>query len=376
MLFFKKILLIFLASFFLVIACSSNANNSVSEQEVLANHQYFQYTGRVDFTNPQAPIFSYPVTSCRFNFSGTILKLKMSEDNWGANNYVGVYLDNNPQPIVIQLDSDNQENIYEVSHNLEDTEHQALLVKRNDYITGEFEFQGIIIDSDQKILPSSPPPKRKIEVYGDSITAGYAVEYELAGKPDPEGKLNPISNAYLSYGAMLARDYQADISLVAQSGISLIDGYGYWHEGTGMEAIFDRLKPLKDSPDWNFSNYIPNLVIIALGQNDSSTIKINEDLTSREWKQHYKNFLTNLRNQYPEAYFICMFPNMYHNSDWDTYLTESVDEYKSATQDSRVYSLIHTQVTPGHPRESEQRAMADTLENFINNTLVNNGFTW
>ena len=67
---------------------------------------------------------------------------------------------------------------------------------------------------------------------------------------------------------------------------------------------------------------------------------------------------------------------MYHSTEWDNYLTEAIDEYKNETNDDKVYSLIHEQVTPGHPRASEQQAMADTLKNFIDNTLVEDGFQW
>ena len=44
--------------------------------------------------------------------------------------------------------------------------------------------------------------------------------------------------------------------------------------------------------------------------------------------------------------------------------------------DERVFSLIHEQITPGHPRISEQRQMADTLKESIDTTLTDNGFNW
>ncbi|MGV2826992.1 hypothetical protein [Myxosarcina sp. GI1(2024)] len=71
-----------------------------------------------------------------------------------------------------------------------------------------------------------------------------------------------------------------------------------------------------------------------------------------------------------------MFPNMYHDSQWDSYLSEAIAEYKQETNDNKVYSLIAEQVTPGHPRYSEQKAMADALKALIDRTSIDDGFNW
>lgn len=373
----KKSFLIFFLSLSILIACSHyplNSNNNL--QEIAADNSNFQYIGRVNWQNPQAPIFSFPATATRFNFEGTTLKLKLADDNWGGTNYIGVYIDDNPEPIIINIDSDIQPQMYSVAEGLEDRVHQALVMKRNDYVTGEFSFHGIAIDANKKLRPPAIKTNRKIEVYGDSISSGSVVEYEQTSTQDPEGDTNNLSNGYLSFGAMLARDYQAQLSLIAQAGISLVDGYGFWHNGTGMEMVYDKTKPLKDAPSWDFSQYNPNLVIIALGQNDSATIDLNSDLNSIQWQEHYQSFLLDLRSKYPNAYFVCMFPNMYHDRAWDNYLTAAVARYKNEHNDNQVYSLITEQVTPGHPRVSEQRLMADALKNLIETTLVPDGFNW
>jgi hypothetical protein len=348
-------------------------------QKITADNQNFNYSGRIDAQNPQAPAFGYPGTAVKFKFTGTSLKIELSEDSWGDTNFVDVYLDDNPQPITIELRQENgQPVIYNVAEGLENKVHNAVLIKRNDYVTGEFNFHSIIIDGE--ILPAEPDSQRTIEVYGDSISSGSTVEYEGTGVQDPEGDNSYLSNAYYSYGAILARHYNAELSLVAQSGISLVNGFGYWHtswrNGVGAEAIYDKVKPLPDAATWNFNNYTPDLVIIAYGQNDSGTIEIDQDMSSQEWKEHYKKLLINLRTQYPNAYFIGMFPNMFHDTKWDNYLTEAIAEYSAENNDQRVFSLIHKQVTPGHPRISEQQLMADTLTEFIDQTLPKHGFNW
>ena len=354
---------------------SEIALESEPSAQISADNANFNYSGRVNWQDPQAPAFGFPGTVVEFRFTGTSLKLELSEDNWGDGNYLDIYLDDNPNPKTIELKpGDSQPIIYNVAEGLEDKVHQAVIVKRNDYMTGEFNFHGIIIDG--QLRSANPDSPRKIEVYGDSISAGAVVEYEATGVRDPEGNNNYLSNAYYSYASILARNYDAELSLVAQSGASLMDGFGFWNQGTGTESFYDKLKPLKDSPEWDFSNYHPDLVIIALGQNDSGSIRIGRDVSAETWKKHYKQLIANLRAKYPETYFIGMFPNMYHDRAWDNYITEAIAEYREEYNDDRIFSLIHEQVTPGHPRIGEQQQMSDTLTEFIDTALVENGFNW
>lgn len=345
---------------------------------ILGDNPYLNYSGRLDWQDPQAPSFGFPGTSVRFQFQGTNLKIELSEDNWNDGNYIDVYLDDNPTPKTIELKPSplGQPVVYNLAEGLSDKVHQVQIIKRNDYITGEFKLHRLIIDGE--LVPPTPKSSRTLEVYGDSISAASIVEYPQAGVQDPEDKdsHDALSNAYWSYGSILARDYGAELSLVAQSGASLVDGYGFWHNGTGMEAFYNKVKPLDEAYVWNFDNFTPDLVIIALGQNDSATIEIGKDMSAEDWKRHYKRLIVNLRAKHPDAYFIGMFPNMYHDRQWDTYLTEAIAEYRSQKSDQRVFSLIHEQVTPGHPRISEQQQMADTLKQFIDGTLTENGFSW
>lgn len=344
-------------------------------QRIVPDRLNFNYSGRIDWQDPQAPTFGFPGTAVEFKFRGTSLQLELSEDKWNSGNYLDVYLNDNPEPITLELEPNNgKPMVYDIAEGLENKVHQVKILKRTDYIKGEFDLNSVIIDGE--LLPAEPDSPRQIEVYGDSITAGAVVEHEGTGVPDPPGDNDYLSNAYYSYASMLAREYDAELSLVAQSGASLLDGFGYWHRGTGMEAFYDKVKPLRDAPVWDFSNYNPDLVIIALGQNDSSSIPLGKEVSVEDWKNRYKQLIATLRTKYPDAYFIGMFPNMYHDRAWDDYLTEAIAEYRSEYNDERVFSLIHQQVTPGHPRISEQRQMADVLKEFIDTTLTDNGFSW
>ena len=347
-----------------------------SPQQFAADHEYFNYDGRIDWQNPQAPALGYAGTSIELKFTGTKLQIELSEDNFGRENYIDVYLDDRPEPIKIQLRKDDGRSVvYDVAEGMENKVHNAVIYKRTDYSTGEFKFHGVTIDGE--LLPANPDSQRTIEVYGDSITSGIAVEYPIPGVPDPNIQdKTGLANAYYSYGSILAREYDAEVSLVSQAGLSLVDGYSrnrFWQD-MGGETTYDKVKPLEDADLWNFNNYSPDLVIIAYGQNDAASV--GDNMTKAEWKERYKQMIANLREKHADSYFVGMFPNMNHNRQWDSYITEAIAEYRVEYNDDRVFSLIHEQVTPGHPRISEQQTMADTLKELIDGTLTDNGFHW
>ena len=371
----NKIFWIFITSFFIFTTLTSSLN-SASLQEISADNPNFQYLGRIELSEPTSPVFAYPASACQFNFEGTSLQLKITEDNWGEGNYVGVYLDDNPEPIIIQLEPTPEPKTYKIATDLTNTKHSALIVKRTDFLSGEFSFEGIIIDAGKDLLAPNSISSRKIEFYGDSITAGANVESENVGQQDPEGNTSHLDNSYASYAAMLAKEYNADFHLIAQGGLAVTNGYGYWFEGTGMESVYDKYKPLPDAKIWDFNNYTPDLIVIALGQNDSSSVSDTGKISEQTWKNNYKTFINNLHNKHPQAYIICMFTNMFHDRAWDSYLTEAVTEYKQEYSEAKIYSLITEQVTPGHPRISEQRLMTNALKNLIDNTLMTDGFSW
>ena len=64
---------------------------------------------------------------------------------------------------------------------------------------------GFEIEDEAKLLELPDAPKRKIEVYGDSVSAGEVTEaVDYTGKSDPEHQ-GGYSNSWYSYAWMTAR---------------------------------------------------------------------------------------------------------------------------------------------------------------------------
>lgn len=66
----------------------------------------------------------------------------------------------------------------------------------------------------------------------------------------------------------------AQLHDIAQGGIALMNGQGWFHRTvqTGMESAWDKVyynTMLGEMTRWDFSGYVPQVVIVALGQNDN-----------------------------------------------------------------------------------------------------------
>ena len=51
------------------------------------------YSGRIDWSNTEAPVFVFPCTSVKMKFSGKKVKIQIRNRNAYWNNYIGCILD-------------------------------------------------------------------------------------------------------------------------------------------------------------------------------------------------------------------------------------------------------------------------------------------
>lgn len=264
------------------------------------------------------------------------------------------------------------ENYMSNSNNSDKEIHDVLFFKRQDSCH-ELTILSLEIGEGEKLLDLPEKPRRKIEVYGDSVSAGEVSEaIEYVGKEDPAHN-GEYSNSWYSYAWMTARKLNAQIHDVAQGGIALMDGTGWFCEPNtiGMESVWDKIHynpELGEEMEWDFSNYIPQVVIIAIGQNDSHPrdyMKENyEGEQAIAWRKNYKRFLAKIRRQYPEAYIVCCTTLLEHDEGWDLSIKQVVDEMN----DSKITQYMfkrNGKGTPGHLRISEAEEMAEELATYI-----------
>ena len=336
---------------------------------ILPDSPYLQYSGRIDFDNPKAPEFVYPCSYIRLCFTGTFINVIVENHVSYWSSYLGFILDGKQDKI--KLPKEGKVTV-EIASGLDDTKHELLLFKRMDSCH-TFRFYGFEVAEGAELFEAPPKPKHRIEVYGDSVSAGEVSEaVDYVGQADPEHD-GEFSNSYYSYSWMTARKLNAEIHDIAQGGIALLNRTG-WFSGPdfiGMEDVYDKIQystELGEPKPWDFAKYRPHVVIVAIGQNDSNPedymAKDYDGEKAAHWRAEYKAFIEKLRSIYPKAVIILATTILGHDENWD----KAIDQVSHEINDSRVYHFLYSNNgcgTPGHIRIPEAEKMSDELAAFI-----------
>ena len=337
-----------------------------------------QYTGRIDWTDPREPVFVFPCTSVKIRFTGKQLKMRVRNRKAYWENYLGCVIDGEQSSIRLPEDGEAVLELpVKAAGELEDSVHEALIFKRQDSCH-ELTVLGFELEEGAQILDPPERPARRIEVYGDSVSAGEVSEaVEYTGRTDPEHN-GEYSNSWYSYSWITARKLNAEIHDVAQGGIALLDNTGWFHapDYIGMESAWDKIHynpDLGPSTEWNFDNYRPQVVIVAIGQNDSHP----DDYMKEEydgargirWRSGYRAFLEKLRGKYPDAHIICITTLLEHDPAWD----RAIDQVCREMEDDKITHYMfrrNGKGTPGHLRIPEAEEMAAELSAYIESLSV------
>jgi hypothetical protein len=342
-----------------------------SEKLVNPNLEKMTYSGRIDFSSALAPIFIFPASSVSMLFTGVSLKVLVKNNHSYYDNYLGYILDGVQKKILLSNDSNLQE--ITLANDLDDEKsHEVILFKRQD-ACHEFTFYGFIVSKDSKILKPLIKFRKCIEFYGDSTVAGELIEdVDYVSKPNSKHN-GGYSNAWYSYAMMTARNLKAQVNIIAQDGISLLEHKGYFHapEGIGMEAIYDKLHfnpDIGNVTNWDFKGYTPQVVVIDIGQNDAYPEDyMKEDAKgekAKAWKEHYREFVLNIRRCYPNAFIVLTTTIMNHHPSWDRAIGIICLKINDAKIQHYLYSC-NGRGTPFNIRLPEAEQMAFDLSIFL-----------
>ncbi len=340
-----------------------------AQQFIPFSHSRLSYCGRIDVNKPEAAEIYWPGSSVTIQFQGTEIKAALRTKKGNAFFFVIVDGDESK---AFKINPDTVRRTYTIASGLAVGKHSVQLFKLTDNTTINW-FYGFELNDKAKVLKPAAPPKRKIEFYGNSITAGHGVDVPIGEK---DSGAPSFFNNYYSYAARTARHYNAQYSCIARSGIGLMIS---WFPKI-MPEIYDRVNPNDQTSKWDFSKYEPDIVVINLGQNDQwlVTQTEHEQFKARFGTvppdekfiiQSYINFIKSIRSKYPLASIICALGSMgatQPGSLWPGYVRQAVKE----SSDQKVFSHFFSyKNTPGHPKANEQKVMADELIDFIDKNI-------
>lgn len=341
------------------------------EKLIMPNDPMIQYVGRIDDEDPAAYGFEFVATGLRIRVTGGVLKVCINNRTNYWQSRLGVLVDGQLHAALLP---ENGEAVIDLSEFLHAGENTVHIFKRQDS-SHAFTFHGLIIAEDGQLLPPPERPARRMEVYGDSVSAGEVSEAEeYRGKPDPQHN-GEYSNVWWSYSWLTARKLGAELHDIAQGGIALLDKTGYFNgpDYVGMLSSYDKVRynpAFGQAKPWDFTRYTPHVVVLAIGQNDANPVNIMEQdyegEAARLWREKYAELIRSLRAKYPKATFVLATTILNHHENWDKAIDDVCNELRKT--DGRIHHFLYSNNgcgTPGHIRASEAEIMAQELSGFI-----------
>lgn len=284
---------------------------------------------------------------------------------------VQVEIDGAPaSAIAIRKGSDPER--YVVASGLGNGPHVVRLIKCTEPIWGNLTVSGIELSPPTATLSRVERISgRQIEIIGDSISAGYGNE----AASEKERFSAATQNAYLTYGAIAARELNADYQCIAWSGRKM------WPDYTVPE-VYGRVLPFDPGSKYQFAGWRPQVVVVCLGTND-----FNKGAPEKDgWTAAYADFIARLRERYGKEALMYVAtspmvsetwpkPDSKHRTKLRGYL-DQVISLRAASGDTRVKLLEFAQQEHAdglgadwHPSVNTHSKMAKVLVSAIRSDL-------
>jgi len=286
-------------------------------QLIPPSNPLIRYTGRFDTRDPKNYRFDWPGNIIELRFGGASCELKIRGDG----GYYGVYVDDKKS--VMRFDT--LERVHVLAGNLDaDAVHRLKIVKRFEGLKEQTaELKGFYIDRGKALhpLPEEEPFPYRIEFIGGSILLGFGVEAESVKCDTPA----VYSDTHLSFGAAAARELGADYRIVATSGKGLARTYNspFYSALRPFGLYYGRAVKNDSLAKWDFSSWVPDVVVTSFGVNDFST---RPHPPKQLFIARYRAFIQEIYLRNPNARVVCVTSA---REPLRTYVSDLVEEQRS-----------------------------------------------
>ncbi|RYZ54783.1 MAG: hypothetical protein EOO14_13915, partial [Chitinophagaceae bacterium] len=289
---------ILIASFFILTGCFGTKKSvAANGDNVLAAADLKPFGRTVMQAEGLALVSS--ASHVGFSFEGKECRLRVSLPSWLHHNYLQYELDGQYMGRLTVSAKDTALWIFAANEG----RHTVWLYKATEAHTGPVFIRQV---EAQNITALQRPVAPLIEFIGNSITCGAAADPSEV--PCGTGVYHDQHNAYLAYGPRVARALGANFLLSSVSGIGV---YRNWNSnGPAMPQVYEITDfQLGSNLSWNFANYSPAIVSIALGTNDLSrgdgkTERLPFD--SARFTSNYIRFVQQVQGNYPATQVVLL----------------------------------------------------------------------
>lgn len=349
-----------------------------------ATEEKVKVTGRTLFVEGTRYL-GFSGSSVSFTFVGRKAEAAIwsNAEEWGdeLRGRIAVYVNDGEEPVK-RICLDKTEDVYTLYESDREEKVTIRLVKYSEAAFGKCGIRYIEIDTDRLCLPPAGK-ERKMEIIGDSITCGYGVEAENELQPFHTATENPTK----SYSLLTAKALGAEVNLVSWSGNGIASGFveetatapsDKWlmpevyryTDISGSHTLFgDDESRAGQWEKWDFSRFVPDIILINLGTNDCSWCK---DIQERrnDYRDKYVEFLKYIRENNPKAQILCMLGTMDQRVLKE--LEEAVKIFSERSRDEKVHFLSLPPQNPAdgygadwHPSALTQRKTAEIVVNEV-----------
>lgn len=317
-----------------------------NEKVFIPSEEYVKQIGRTYLLGDTLWL-AFSATGIEFTFTGTKAEITLVGDNIaimgmseGSYCRYGIYV--NDELVVDELLKEPKKTIT-VFESSNDETVTIKVLKLSEAANSTLGIGKIKVSSSDSIKPTDQKAHR-IEFIGDSITCGYGVD-----DSNENGEFTTATeDATKAYSYKTVKALDADYSLVSLSGYGIVSGYtgnGELNSAQLIPPYYDKLGfsygyfngSLQVSTlPWDFNCFVPELIVINLGTNDTSYCGNDPDRQA-EYTKEYVVFLRQVREMNPTATLLCtlgiMGDTLYPS------LEAAVKQYKNETDDSMVFTM-------------------------------------
>ena len=336
----------------LLLACPAMS----AKEDMNGDDSRITYIGRTESVDGKTS-FDWSGVTMIVTFSGTSLEMDCSDSGWS---YLNIWVDEEPRPSsgrILRLGDDCRTTL---ASGLRKGNHTAVIQKRTEGKEGMITVNSF--HTDGRFMQSRALKDRRIEFIGDSYTCGYGTE--SASRYDKF--LAETENCNLTYAAIAGRYFDADIVHISHSGRGIARNYNNLEPGVTMVKKYSQTHDERETPEWDASGFVPDIVVIYLGTNDFSK---NMQPSLSSWTTEYGKLLAKVRSNYgPEVPILCV------ASKADRLLGDYV---RQAVEESGITNVHWTAIQKAahndgsdlgaadHPNYSGQRKVASCIIPYI-----------
>jgi hypothetical protein len=261
--------------------------------DVLPGDPGIRYLGRHGTDKSSSDIqWAWSGAGASITFEGTSCSIRMK----APGSIYSVFVDGKETKVLDLSGASANDTMFSLATGLPPGTHTVSVRLRTEASHSLTRFRGFRIDGTPGTAPRGSD--RRIEFYGNSITCGYGI---LDDEPTNSFRVQ-TEHEGVTFAAQAADAVGADRHTICWSGRGVVQNYGGDTKSPTVPRLYKQVVTWDTTVVWDFSLWVPQVVVIDLGTNDYSAAAPPPD--SAKFFQTYRAFVDTLHARYPQARFV------------------------------------------------------------------------